>query len=488
MKTISGETIYADELHKLPHRLLDLGLPLSDVEPRLVDTAGYPDGKWVALSHCWGIPENHPLKTTRDTLNDRMRGIPLSSMPKTFVHAVKVTKAPGLRYLWIDSLCIVQNDENEWLAESQDMGTIYERAVLTLAASSAVDSTLGLFLQRDYSRIHTPSTQLSFLEKDSASGDELLGDYHIGIEWRQEPFMKALDPMDTTLSTRGWATQEWILSRRIVHFMENGMAWVCQSRAEDETRFVIVGRGLGLRDWSNQWGSIIQEHSSRKFTHQTDRLVSLEGLARKFAKLKPASTFYSFGTWESDLPEHLLWSPKMLGKMLTNLPSWSWASCPYELWFRFREVVTGKDCVQFSPACEILGLNKTTGRLSVRAQRIEISRYFAKSFDDEESFTPLRARANHWSGRYIAALDNDPSGWALFDDGRDFIDSTKPVFFLVIAAVFLYVTPTFEIYGLLVVKDLSVKDGYVRVGVGAVSDASWLALHADFPKVDTDII
>jgi Heterokaryon incompatibility protein (HET) len=102
---------------------------------------------------------------------------------KPFLDAIVVTKALGLRYLWIDSLCIIQDDEDDWLAESKTMGTLYERAVVTLAASTAPDSTHGLFLERLYSELQVPSVQLPFIRRDTTSGvQEVPGHYSIGIE------------------------------------------------------------------------------------------------------------------------------------------------------------------------------------------------------------------------------------------------------------------------------------------------------------------
>jgi hypothetical protein len=160
---ISHQPIAEDELHKLPTRVIDLGLATSDVDPHLIETSGGAEGDWVALSHFWGKKENHPLKTTRQTLAQHLKSIPMSSLPKTFQDAVVATRALGFHFLWIDSLCIVQDDENDWRRESQMMGTVYERAVITLAASAAPDSTHGLFVQRPYARIKFPSVQLPFI-------------------------------------------------------------------------------------------------------------------------------------------------------------------------------------------------------------------------------------------------------------------------------------------------------------------------------------
>ncbi|KAH7350618.1 hypothetical protein BKA65DRAFT_582569 [Rhexocercosporidium sp. MPI-PUGE-AT-0058] len=132
-KTTSGVTMSSSELHKLPTRVVDIGPSGSNIDPHLINTSGYPDGNWVTLSHY--------------NITERLDGIPMSSMPKSFVDAIAVTKALALRYIWIDSLCIIQEDEEDWVAESKHMGSIYEKAVLTVAASSAEDSRKGLCIQ-----------------------------------------------------------------------------------------------------------------------------------------------------------------------------------------------------------------------------------------------------------------------------------------------------------------------------------------------------
>lgn len=161
-----------------------MGLASSDCDPHLIETSGTNlEGHWVALSHCWGKMENHPVRTTRQTLAQHLEHIPISSLPKTFQDAIVATRALGVRFLWIDSLCIVQDDENDWWRESQMMGTIYEHAVLTLAASAAPDSTYGLFIERPYANIKFPSVQLPFIVHGADTArQEILGHYSVGID------------------------------------------------------------------------------------------------------------------------------------------------------------------------------------------------------------------------------------------------------------------------------------------------------------------
>lgn len=493
-QTISSETMSASERHKLPTRLVDIGPPGSNVEPCLVETTGHPDGQWVALSHCWGEVQNHPLKTTRDNLVERLAGIPPSSMPKSFMDAVAVTKALGLRYIWIDSLCIIQENEDDWLAESKHMGSVYEEAVLTIAASSAENSTKGLFIRRSYAELEVPTVQVPFINERGPGGvSEQLGEYSIDMEWRHEPFMKELDPMDTALSKRGWATQEWILSRRIIHFLDNGMVWVCKSHAGTETGYYIVGRGLPREELSNEWGQIVQEHSSRLFTYARDRLISLDGLASKYRHLKPQDDFYAFGIWGSDMPLHLLWSPRMLTWEIKDQP-WSWASYPREIWFRVRQIATRHDCESFKSQCSILQVDLKTGMLKLMARKKEIHSNLTRKFEfdpeDEHSF--LRERANHLTGCYITMSDThtEPFGWAVFDDARrggSILKSREDqhIYFLYLSDVEFSTPPYSESYGLLLVEAPHGKEGFLRIGVAAISRYSWIK---DEPEVDVTII
>ena len=335
--SVSHQPIAEDELNKLPNRVIDVGAIKSDNRVRLIEIDGSPESHWVAPSHCWGEKKNHPLKTTRANLRPRLNGIPMSSLPKTFQDAVVKTRALGFRYLWIDSLCIVQDDEDDWQRESQMMATIYEQAVITLAASAARDSTQGLFVERLYAKIQFPSIQLPFIIRDAHSGRrKTLGNYSISLDRRQEPFMKHLDPMSSPIYQRGWCTQELILSRRVVHFLDEGMVWVCKERAVDETGQTLIARKRHSEgDWATEWGRIIVKHSMRKFTFEKYRLISLNSLAREVSKAtknscRPGEYFY--GTWLIDIPEYILWSSYRLDDRKMECPSWPWASCVSAVW------------------------------------------------------------------------------------------------------------------------------------------------------------
>lgn len=127
-------------------RALDLGPCDGPIEIKLHVTEAEL-ASYVALSYCWGKVGN--LKTTKATLEKRKTGIPWETLPKSFRDAVLIIRGLGIRYLWIDSLCIVQGDESDWAKESANMAPTYENAFLTIATDSSRDPTCGCLGPRD---------------------------------------------------------------------------------------------------------------------------------------------------------------------------------------------------------------------------------------------------------------------------------------------------------------------------------------------------
>jgi hypothetical protein len=164
--TMSGEIITEFDNPALPSRVLDLGHKDTGYYVRLLET-NREHGQYCALSHCWGRLDKRPIVTTRCTLGDHTRSIEFKELPKTFQDAVTVTRGIGVRYLWIDSLCIVQDDTDDWEKEA---GKIYERAILTIAASGAQDSTKGCFISKSHELSSEPIPYFSDFRDSFESG------------------------------------------------------------------------------------------------------------------------------------------------------------------------------------------------------------------------------------------------------------------------------------------------------------------------------
>ncbi|PTB50709.1 hypothetical protein M431DRAFT_485424 [Trichoderma harzianum CBS 226.95] len=199
---------------KLPTRILDVG-PLNHESVSLFETNGQR-GEFCALNYCWGPEGTQTLMTTRDSIKDHRKGIQFSSLPKTFQDAVIITRELDIRYLWIDSLCIIQGDESDWKRESDTMAEIYQNAFLVIAASGAANPKEGCFSTE--SRCQTAVEVPYYSAEGQAAGSIKLS---MRIRGEESPYWGPL-------SERGWAFQEWILARRVLHYMPQGITWKCK--------------------------------------------------------------------------------------------------------------------------------------------------------------------------------------------------------------------------------------------------------------------
>jgi hypothetical protein len=127
----------------LPTRVIDIGL---NNDSLFLFTSFGKSARYAALSHCWG--GNKIMTTTKATLKNREERLEFSKLPRTFQHAVDITRQIGLQYLWIDSLCIVQ-DSSEWDIEASKMAQIYANSCVTIAADGAEDGDGGCFVTGD---------------------------------------------------------------------------------------------------------------------------------------------------------------------------------------------------------------------------------------------------------------------------------------------------------------------------------------------------
>ncbi|KAL2066150.1 hypothetical protein VTL71DRAFT_2221 [Oculimacula yallundae] len=356
-----------EDLPKLPTRIIDVGS--GTVEPFLKVTQD-ETGRYLALSHRWGdsISQVKMLVTQSETFHDFCRAIPLESFPLTFKHAIEVTRSLGIQYLWIDSLCIVQDDLQDWEIEAARMGDTYENAYATLFAESAAHCNEGLFQTKEDKK----STEHWVQEIEY--GDSLTNDhcwilassqhsYYPNLLTPQEAFC-LVDKSTSHLQNRGWIMQEEILSRRKICFSSTELHWQCtlmsqcecglKSLAEsrftdsDLTRNLLytnrgdgsVTRGLSASNslrrlagkttnLNTSWRKLVEMYSTRAFTHDKDRLAALAGVASKLGR--PPENYWA-GIWREDASDQLLWRgwnrPEAECKRHDTpcAPTWSWAS------------------------------------------------------------------------------------------------------------------------------------------------------------------
>jgi len=277
--------------------------------------------------------------TTRDVLT---RGIPTSDLPLTFKDAVLVSRKLSVRYLWIDSLCIIQDDAEDWRRESSKMADVYANAFLTIAAAASTDDSSGCILRRSESYIPADCKALyKTIRQDQGDatcaitltkGLELESTIYLFPEWMPsscsnlprvycvDNFGKPYDPVkDEPLSSRGWTLQERILSSRIVHYGVDQMFWECGRMfvAEDGARF---RKRLSLEYSSSEqdpnrclnWTKLMEDYSRRRLTRESDKLVALAGLARHIGQ-RSNDEYYCAGVWLRELWDQLNWKVCHLG-------------------------------------------------------------------------------------------------------------------------------------------------------------------------------
>lgn len=216
----SGNIVH-DHTPDLPTRILEVDGDFNVPSVRLIETQGRK-GRYCALSHCWGSTSSHSLfTTTRKNIGTHLLGISLEKLPSTFRDAVILTRNLGIKYLWIDSLCIIQDDDDDWKRESAVMGLLYQNTSLVIAAAGSKDSAGGLFITK---RPKPLTTQLPFLVDGNQQGV---------FNATVSPNDKII-PNEGILRKRAWAFQEWCLARRIVFFMPGGIT--CKPNSWNETQ------------------------------------------------------------------------------------------------------------------------------------------------------------------------------------------------------------------------------------------------------------
>ncbi|KAH7379743.1 heterokaryon incompatibility protein-domain-containing protein [Cadophora sp. MPI-SDFR-AT-0126] len=353
-----------DEL-RLPTRVIDVGIDEKSDTVHLKETREADRDPYMSLSHCWGLEQI--ITTTTKTLQERKAGIKLSDLSKTFRDAVKITRGLGIRYLWIDSLCIIQDDMKDWEVESAKMADVYMNSQLNIAATHSSSGKGGCFAER-WSLDTLNQVELNVGDDiwiESDADEEVKYKIYIwnALHVAHDHFTRSMDYTNTMelaspLLSRAWVFQERLLSVRTLHFHAEELIWECGSgvscecsRLEDyqggdpdgllqdnesEQLKMIYTWITSSKATESQileiWLELVREYCSLKLTKQIDRLTALSGLASRVATRLPGE--YLAGLWSQDLPRALCWSRESgyRNKYPTfrdpdaYAPSWSWAS------------------------------------------------------------------------------------------------------------------------------------------------------------------
>ncbi|KAI0552459.1 heterokaryon incompatibility protein-domain-containing protein [Xylaria curta] len=360
---------------------------------------------YATLSHCWGTAR--PLMLTTGCLSNFLSEIPEASLPKTFRDAINIVRSFGLEYLWIDSLCIAQDDLNEWQQESMKMADIYQGSTLNIAATGAEDSSVGLHFTRD-------SKSMRRIEgiRIPVRNDAINRELYIDV-FAQDVYQAGIE--NSPLAARGWYLQERFLAPRTLHFAKTQVFWECQTIKCCETfpngvprmyrplslrqnvvnisdapnppqdqvdKFEMLklfrsnkihDRQLAPKSLAEIWVQCVSTYSQTKLTLQSDKLVAISGIARWIhgqTTHGENTNVYLAGLWRENLHSQLVWSVVDRIEDIHEdeyhhtrptqylAPSWSWAST--------------NRCVRFYAAYNDEVIHKSTMLVDIVEARTEL--------------------------------------------------------------------------------------------------------------------
>lgn len=307
---------------------------------------------YATLSYRWSSKTDFVL--TRSNYEDYRSQIPQESLPRTIREAVEICRNLGVRHLWVDALCVMQGESDDFMHEVAQMGSIYANSVFTLEASDATDSQCTFSKSRNPLRVE-PCVF-------AGAGDS--------VYWVFEAIRPALDPWcgedyfytirDAHLSSRGWVFQEQAMAPRTIHFASEEFIWSCREETfcrrclsrrsryhisapkcpewfrKDALLNLVQGcQGSERRlKFQEAWGDLIRGYSETDFTDLDDRLSALAGIAQLAHNNSGFEA--SYGLRLDFFLHDLRWySPHnrdpwdlraRFGKLASYMPSWSWLS------------------------------------------------------------------------------------------------------------------------------------------------------------------
>ncbi|ETS78806.1 hypothetical protein PFICI_08659 [Pestalotiopsis fici W106-1] len=345
----SAERTVLDPNRFPPKRLLHVRSLSEDEQYQvsLCEDNALPRGtQYLTLSHRWG--QNKFLRLMESNIEKFKQCVPYQLLPKNFRDAIKITCDLGFNYLWIDSLCIIQDSKEDWFSQGLNMGQIYQNATCNISADVAHDSEAGLIRSRDIETF-LPLQVDDVAWRDPAIKGDGLSRYVIAHEpWRVVS--------SAPLANRAWVFQERLLSPKIMHFTTRQVFFEAKTEEgfSEQWPNAVPNSWLGSPSvdtivslwrcmngamhtseerWST-WTHLVETYSQMRLTYDTDRLAALSGIVKEVQR--NTGDEYVAGLWKKDLLLQLLWHSKYLYSsnrtQQYTAPTWSWASTGTAVW------------------------------------------------------------------------------------------------------------------------------------------------------------
>lgn len=335
----------------LPTRVIDVRSQV----PKLYTPSANEAGLYATLSYCWGGPQPH--STTAARLTGYHKFLPMDSFPATIRDAIALTRALELPYLWIDSLCIIQDSETDKIKEIAKMSQVYKNSWVTLSAATASKCDEGfLGIRKETQSRLERSVTISMACPGGVTGSIMLTPARFnGLNMRDEDKF----PIDR----RAWTYQEYLLSPRVISFYHDYIEFKCpggilsddglkaeelrlnppmfarqsklgplfyQSDSEIDPDLRKKAVSPEARKILGQlWDNVVSEYTPGRLTNPDDKLPAVSALASEFQRI--FGDEYLAGLWKGNLMHDLQWFafPPAHGESPVpkyRVPTWSWAS------------------------------------------------------------------------------------------------------------------------------------------------------------------
>ncbi|KAL7936457.1 heterokaryon incompatibility protein domain-containing protein [Trichoderma chlorosporum] len=372
----------------MPRLLIDVGPQDSPRGPFLYKPLEVTP--YACLSYCWGSDTSGVLWTTLENLESHRESIPFSKLPLTIQDAITVCRGLKIPSLWVDSLCIIQDDPVAWLEEAAQMDRIYLHSRLTIVALEPATCKSPFLGPQKFAH---PAWQSRFTADIPLEENEPPLEIFVR-PWRGDDFEGNEDVITSSLDKRGWCLQESLLPTRRLCFNGDEMIWQCLCRTICECGHILwkaqpagfgrlgthiklsrlkgevilshpqparsayesyhnydyARRGLGYPQTAyRRWRDIVMEYTKRNLTFQKDKLSAISGLAKLVREGLPSDQqgqeveypeVYLAGLWRGEFHYDLAWvvgSPaqERITETSLGIPSWSWASVDVPVTYKF---------------------------------------------------------------------------------------------------------------------------------------------------------
>lgn len=382
-------------------------------------------GHYITLSYIWGGPQ--PLTTTQNIATYVTYGLEILDFPKTIREAIVATSGLGIRYLWIDALCILQDSNEDRLRQIRMMAKIYRNSFLALIAACGSSVNEGFLYQERPQKV--PDARIPYRCPDGRIGSVWIAAVLETINDASRSYYDELEPVNY----RGWCLQERLLSPRCMIYASHTLQYYCQTETanigqalcEPSTSLRLPNIVFGTssakqllpmtpsdqKKARQAWLSVIFDYTNRNTTLPGDKLVALAGIVEKFHRV--FNTKYIAGLWQRTRSTAYEIKPRPIKY---RAPSWSWASIDGLVEYRYVEETEAK--ASYNIECEILNCQVMLAR-----EDMPFGEVLAATLTLKSNIKEAKLESQSQSGHVLVQLDSEVElvkiGWANMDAAEE---------------------------------------------------------------------